>query len=59
MDTATWYVLLSSASGNSVFATLGPYVTRDVAETKAVESRTAHYRVVQSSTHPGPLVGRG
>jgi hypothetical protein len=28
VDTITWYVLLTSASGSAVHATLGPYATR-------------------------------
>jgi hypothetical protein len=59
MDTAAWYVLLTSASGNTVFATLGPYLTREVADTKALQSRAAHYRVVESALHPTPFYGRG
>lgn len=52
MDRAAWYVLLTSASGNSVFATLGPYMTREVADAKALESKAAHYRVVESALPP-------
>ena len=59
MDTATWYVLLTSASGNTVFATLGPYLTREVADSKALESTAIHYRVAESSLHPTPLHVRG
>jgi hypothetical protein len=47
MQKAAWYVLLTSASGNSVFATLGPYLNRDLAETAAVESKAAHYRIAE------------
>jgi hypothetical protein len=53
METAVWYVLLTSASGNNCFATLGPYVTRELAEAGAVDSKAAHYRVAESPTHPG------
>jgi len=35
MDTPGWYVLATFSSGKSVFATLGPYVTRALAEQKA------------------------
>jgi hypothetical protein len=59
MDAAVWYVLLTSASGNTVFATLGPYMTREAADAKALQSKAAHYRVVESSLHPKPLHGRG
>jgi hypothetical protein len=59
MDTAVWYVLLTSASGKAVFATLGPYMTREVADSKALQSQAAHYRVVESPLHATPLYGRG
>ena len=59
METATWYVLLTSASGNTAFATLGPYTTREHAEERAIESNAAHYRIEESATHPRPLSGRG
>jgi hypothetical protein len=59
MDTATWYVLLTSASGNTCFATLGPYTTREFAEAKATEAKADHYRVEESHTHPTPFSGRG
>jgi hypothetical protein len=42
-----------------VFATLGPYMTREVADTKALQSKAAHYRVVESALHPTPFYGRG
>ena len=45
MDTRSWYVLVTSSSGNTVFAMLGPYATPDVAERKARNSRIVHYRV--------------
>jgi hypothetical protein len=53
MDTAAWYVLLTSASG------LGPYITRDLADAKALQSKAAHYRVVESALRPTPFYGRG
>jgi hypothetical protein len=59
MDAAVWYVLLTSASGNTVFATLGPYITREVADAKARQSRAVHYRVVESALNPTPFHGRG
>lgn len=59
MDTARWYVLLTSKSGNTCFATLGPYVTRELAEAKATEVNADHYRVEESHTHPLPLSGSG
>jgi len=59
MDMAVWYVLLTSASGNTVFATLGPYMTAEVASAKALQSKAAHYRVVESTLHPTRFHGRG
>ncbi len=50
MDTTAWYVLLTSASGNTCFATLGPYATRELAEAKAAEEGADHFRVEQSPT---------
>jgi hypothetical protein len=45
MDTRGWYVLVISSSGESVFAMLGPYATRELAERRARTSRVVHYRV--------------
>ncbi len=59
METATWYVLLTSASGNTCFGTLGPYTTRELGEVAAGESKAAHYRVEESHTHHLPLRGSG
>jgi hypothetical protein len=42
-----------------VVATLGPYMTREVADAKALESKAAHYRVVASASHPTPFRGLG
>jgi len=58
MDTATWYVLLPSKSGNTAFATLGPYATRELADAKAAESKAAYYRVEQSPTYRTLIPGR-
>jgi len=49
MDTPGWYVLAISSSGKSVFATLGPYVTRALAEQKAREARVICYRVERAA----------
>jgi len=62
MDTRDWYVLVTSRSGKSVFARLGPYATWELAERKARNSRVVHYRVelATSSTHrfaPPTLAG--
>jgi hypothetical protein len=59
MDTPTWYVLLTSASGNTVFGTLGPYMTREIAQAKATESNADNYRLEDAATRPTPLHGRG
>jgi hypothetical protein len=48
MDTRGWYVLATSPSGNSVFATLGPFLTRARAEEEARHSRLAYFRVEQT-----------
>ena len=45
VDTRGWYVLVTSRSGKSVFARLGPYPTWELAERKARNSRLVHYRV--------------
>jgi hypothetical protein len=42
---AEWYVLVTSASGNSVFATMGPYQTEADAVNAADVARVVHYRV--------------
>jgi len=53
VDTRGWYVLVTSPSDDSVFAMLGPYATRQLAERKAHHSRVVHYRVelTTSSAH--------
>src|SRR6266705_2874913 len=48
----SWYVVLTSASGTSIFATLGPYLTRELAEASARDSRLVHYRVQESESRP-------
>ena len=42
---ARWYVLVTSATGDSVFATMGPYPTEGSAKDAAVGARVVHYRV--------------
>jgi hypothetical protein len=42
---ASWYVMVTSASGNSVFATMGPYSTEAGARDAADVARVAHYRL--------------
>jgi hypothetical protein len=59
MDTATWYVLLTSTSGHTAFASHGPYTTRELAEAKATDLNATHYRVEQSPTRLRPISGRG
>ena len=53
VDARGWYVLVTSPSDESVFAMLGPYATRQLAERKARNSRVVHYRVelATSSAH--------
>ena len=53
VDTRGWYVLVTSSSGKSVFAMLGPFATSDVAEQKARASRVVHYRVESATTSSG------
>lgn len=45
VNTRGWYVLVTSRSGKSVFARLGPYPTWELAERKARNSRLVHYRI--------------
>jgi hypothetical protein len=59
METATWYVLLTSTSGNTAFASHGPYTTRELAEAKATDLKATHYRVEQSHTRLKPMSGWG
>ena len=40
-----WYVMVMSASGDSVFATMGPYPTEADAEAAAEVGRVAHCRI--------------
>jgi hypothetical protein len=42
---ARWYVMATSASGDSVFATMGPYPTKADAEAAAEVGRVVHYRI--------------
>ena len=46
-------MLVTSSSGKSVFAMLGPFATSDVAEQKARASRVVHYRVESATTSSG------
>jgi hypothetical protein len=57
-DTATpteirpsWYVLVTSASGNSVFATMGPYPDEAGATRAADGARVVHYRLGKAARH--------
>src|SRR5436190_14182382 len=52
MDTRSWYVLVTSSSRENVFAMLGPYATREIAERKARNSRVVHYRVELVTSTP-------
>jgi hypothetical protein len=62
METATptgicpsWYVLVTSASGNSVFATMGPYPDEAGAKSAADGVRAVHYRLGQARRAVGPV----
>jgi hypothetical protein len=57
VDDRVWYTLLTSASGMSVYATLGPFRTQEIAEEKARATRAPHYRVCESHSGSDALVG--
>jgi len=40
-----WYVMVTTASGDSVFATMGPYPTEADAAAAAEVARVAHFRI--------------
>jgi hypothetical protein len=48
-----WYVLVTSSSGKSVFAMLGPFTTPAIAEQKARDSCVVHFRVGSRSQRGG------
>ena len=48
---APWYVLVTSATGNSVFATMGPYRSEVRAKHAADGARVVHYQVRQARGH--------
>jgi hypothetical protein len=52
MEMPSWYILVTSASGRSVYSTLGPYLTRELADTNARESHESSYRVRESGSRP-------
>jgi hypothetical protein len=48
--------MATSAGGDSVFATMGPYPTEAAAETAAEAGRVVHYRIgVARGTAHGPF----
>ena len=49
-----WYVLVTSASGDSVFAMMGPYPNEAGAKIAADGARVVHYRVGQARRADGP-----
>jgi protocatechuate 3,4-dioxygenase beta subunit len=49
---ARWYVMVTSASGDSVFATMGPYPSEADAEAAAKVGRVAHYRIGIAAAGP-------
>jgi hypothetical protein len=56
---AEWYVLVTSASGETVFATMGPYQTEADAVNAADVGRVVHYRVgVRSDSPVAPISNR-
>ena len=42
---ARWYVMVTSTSGRSIFAVMGPYPTEVAARDAADGARVVHYRV--------------
>ena len=42
---ARWYVLVTSATNDSIFATMGPYPSEAGAKDAADGARVVHYRV--------------
>lgn len=48
---APWYVLVTSATGNRVFATMGPYRSEVRAKHAADGARVVHYQVRQARVH--------
>lgn len=48
-----WYVLVTSASRKSAFATMGPYATEEDAKHAADDARVVHYRIAASSFDRG------
>jgi hypothetical protein len=54
---ARWYVMVTSASGQSVFAMMGPYPTQAGAEDAAAVARVVHYQVAVSRPKPGLVLG--
>ena len=56
---AEWYVLVTSASGETVFATMGPYQTEADAVNAADVGRVVHYRVgVRGGSPVAPISNR-
>ncbi|HEY3763743.1 MAG TPA: hypothetical protein VGL44_01180 [Gaiellales bacterium] len=47
MKPTTWYVVVPSAHESHGLSTLGPYVSRDLAERGALDSKAAHYEILE------------
>ena len=54
-----WYVLVTSATGKSVFATMGPYRSENGARHAADGARVVHYRVGQARSRTGSFGSSG
>ena len=54
-----WYVLVTSATGKSVFATMGPYRSENGARHAADGARVVHYRVGQARSQTGSFGSSG
>jgi hypothetical protein len=48
-----WYVLVTSSTGNGVFARMGPYSSENGARDAADSARVVHYRVGQARSPAG------
>ena len=52
---AAWYVMVTSASGKTAFATMGPYTTHAEARNAAEAARVVHYRIADGGGVRSPV----
>lgn len=50
-----WYVMVTSASGERAFATMGPYPTEARAKDAADVARVVHYRIANGGRARSPV----